>query len=162
MRQKSFFPRKIVKRNEALAVVVFVAGAAAQTGQVRVHLRRLNGADQAGKSCDEIAHIAFDVAQVVMPHPAFGEVFQVFHIDTFNGRAVAHTLPMREIKTNRLIQRAGFQPLLKLGVFPANLVHFQAERLAFHLGQGVNATVFFGEVLGAGAVAMQTPGNFSG
>ena len=75
---------------------------------------------------------------------------------------MADPLAVGVVKIHRFLQRAGFQPLLKLGVFPANLIHFQAERLAFHLGQGVNATVFFGEVLGAGAVAMQTPGNFSG
>ena len=76
MRQKSFFLRKIVKRDDALAVVVLIARTAAKPREIRINLRGLNRADQAGESVNEIAHITFHVAQMIIPNAAFGEMLQ--------------------------------------------------------------------------------------
>ena len=112
VRQEPFFLGKIEEGNDAPAVVVLIAGAAAKTRKKRVNLRRLNRADQAGESFNEIAHIAFYVAQVVMPRTTFGEMLEIFFIHAFNSCAVPDALAVAVKKVHRFLQRAGFEPLL--------------------------------------------------
>ena len=97
-----------------------------------------------------------------MADAALDEVFQVFAVNAFDGRTVADALAVGKVEADRLVQRAGRKPRLKLGVSAANLVHLQAQRRGGGLRQNQHAPVFLREVLGAGTVAAQAVGDFLG
>lgn len=67
----------------------------------------------------------------------------------FFDQSVADTLAVSVAKIHSLFQIPGFQALLQLNKFPANLIHFHSQRLHGNLCQNQNPPVFLGQIGGA-------------